>query len=246
MAYKSGNPALNKDTFHNLPVVSDGQAMTLDGVVNKSLIMFVLCAGAGLFGWHLAASGSVLAIPVLFGSLIAGFIVSLVAIFKKTTARFTAPLYAVLEGLVLGVISQLYNEAFAGIVLEALLITGGIFLCMLVIYRSRIIRVTENLKLGIAAATGGIALYYLLYMLASLFHYQLPLVNSNSNFGIIFSVIVVFVAAMNLVVDFDFIEQGVEARAPKYMEWYASFGLFVTIVWLYLEILRLLAKSRSR
>lgn len=246
MAYKSGNPALNKDTFTDLPAVADGEAMTLDGVVNKSLIMFILAAAAGVFGWHLAATESPLTGPVLIGALISAFIISLVAIFKKTTARWTAPLYALLEGLVLGIISQLYNTAFAGIVLEALLLTAGIFLCMLVIYRSRIIRVTENFKMGIAAATGGIALYYVAYMLGGLFHYQLPLVNSNSGFGIWFSILVIVIAALNLVVDFDFIEQGVEHKAPKYMEWYASFGLFVTIVWLYLEILRLLAKSRSR
>lgn len=218
----------------------------MNGVVNKSAILLVVCAGLGFMGWRLAAEQSTLALPLLVGSIAGAFVLSLITIFKRTVARITAPLYAALEGFALGVISQLYNTTFAGIVLEALLLTGGIFLCMLVIYRSRIIRVTKNFRIGLAAATGGIALYYAAYLIGSLFHYQLPLVNSNSQFGIIFSVIVVVIAALNLVADFDFIESGVEARAPKYMEWYASFGLFVTIVWLYLEILRLLAKSRSR
>lgn len=245
MAYKSGNPALNKKTFANIQTGNAG-AMTLDGVAIKSLFMLVICVGSGIFGWQLAAQQHPNLSIFVFGSLIAAFIVALITIFRKTLSPYTAPLYALLEGFVLGAISQLFETAYSGIVLQALLLTGGIFLSMLFLYLFRIIRVTENLKLGIVAATGGIAFYYVAHLLFGFFGRELPLVNSNSAYGIIFTLLVIVVAALNLVVDFDFIEQGVEKRAPKFMEWYASFGLFVTIVWLYLEILRLLGKARSR
>lgn len=178
------------------------------------------------------------------GGVVLALIIAFITIFKKTLSPVTAPVYAVVEGFVLGALSQLYETQFEGIVLQALVLTGGIFLAMLTIYRTRLIRPTENFKLGLAAATGGIFLYYLAYLVMGFFGRDLPLVASNSAFGIGFTAFVI--AALNLVVDFDFIERGVEKQAPKYMEWYASFGLFVTIVWLYIEILRLLAKLRSR
>lgn len=247
MAYKSGNPALNNNTFNNIdPVTTTDGVMTLDGVARKSLLLLAICVGVGAYGWSMAVQQAAVLPGVLMGALIAAFIIGLVTIFKKTWAPITAPLYAALEGFVLGAISQLYNVQFAGIVVQAILITTGIFASMLLIYMFRIIRATENFKLGVAAATGGIALYYLAYIITGFFGTELPLVASNSVYGIGFSILVVIIAAMNLVVDFDFIEQGVEKKAPKYMEWYASFGLFVTLVWLYLEILRLLAKARSR
>ncbi len=246
MAYKSGNPALNDKTFDNLPATSGSETMTLDGVAAKSLILFALCVGVGTIGWRIAAQESALLGPLLLGSLIAALVVALVTVFKKTVSPVTAPLYAVLEGFLLGAISQLYERQFQGIVLQSLLLTGGIFLAMLMIYRTRLIRPTENFKLGLAAATGGIFLYYIAHLILSFFGSELPLINSTSGFGIGFTVFVIIIAALNLVVDFDFIEQGVEKQAPKYMEWYASFGLFVTLVWLYLEILRLMAKLRSR
>lgn len=244
MAYKSGNPALNKNIFNNLPVATVDDAMTLDGVAGKSLILFALCVGFGVFGWRLAAHQSEMLGIYLLGSILGAFVVGLVTIFKKTVSPFTAPLYAILEGFVLGAISQIYETEFAGIVLQAILLTGGIFVAMLFLYLFRIIRATENFKMGVAAATGGIALYYVANLIIGAFGKNLPLINSNSAYGIGFTVLVIIIAALNLVVDFDFIEQGVTKQAPKYMEWYASFGLLVTIVWLYLEILRLLAKSR--
>lgn len=183
----------------------------------------------------------------VLGAIIAAFIIAMVTIIKKTVSPVTAPMYAVLEGFALGAISQLYEAEYEGIVQQALLLTGCIFVSMLLIYRLRLIRATQNFKLGVAAATGGIALYYICYLIVGLlFGHELPLVNSNSLFGIGFTVLVIIIAALNLVVDFDFIEQGVKKKAPKHMEWYASFGLLVTIVWLYLEILRLLSKIRSR
>ena len=246
MAYKSGNPALNKNTFNNIQTHAATDVMTLDGVAAKSLAMLVLCVFFGVIGWNLAAQQSHMLGLYVWGAMISGLIVAIITIFKKTVAPFTAPLYAALEGFVLGVISQLFEASYAGIVLQAVLLTLGIFISMLLLYLFRVIRATENFKLGVAAATGGIALYYVAHLIVGFFGKDLPLVNSSSTWGILFTILVIIVAAMNLVVDFDFIEQGVAKKAPKYMEWYASFGLFVTIVWLYLEILRLLVKSRSR
>ena len=246
MAYKSGNPALNKNTFNNIQTHTDTGVMTLDGVAAKSLVMLVLCVFFGVIGWNFAAQQSQMLSLYVWGSMISAFIVAIITIFRKTVAPFTAPLYAVLEGFFLGAISQLFEAVYAGIVLQAILLTLGIFASMLLLYLFRVIRATENFKLGVAAATGGIALYYIANLVIGFFGKDLPLVNSTSTWGILFTVLVIVVAAMNLVVDFDFIEQGVAKKAPKYMEWYSSFGLFVTLVWLYLEILRLLAKSRSR
>lgn len=246
MAYKSGNPALNKNTFNNLASVMPNEAMTLNGVALKSLLFMIVCVGSGAFGWRLAAEQAANAIPLLYVALLSAFAIGLVTVFKKTWSPFTAPIYVLLEGFVLGFISQIYELEFEGIVLQALVLTGGIFVSMLLLYLFRVIRATENFKLGLAAATGGIAMYYLYGLISSFFGRTVPLISSSSGYGIAFTVAVIIIAALNLVVDFDFIEQGVAQRAPKYMEWYASFGLFVTVVWLYLELLRLLSKSRRR
>ncbi len=246
MAYKSGNPALNKDTFADLQPTLSGVTMSLDGVAAKSLLLFVLCMGSGLFGWRLAAAQHEMLGILVIGALIAAFIIAIITIFKKTFSPVTAPLYVILEGFAVGAISQIYEVEFAGIVLQALLLTGGIFVSMLLLYLFRIIKPTKNFMLGVTAATGGIALYYVASIVIGFFGKELPLIHSNSPWGIGFTVFVIIIAALNLVVDFDFIEQGVRKKAPKYMEWYASFGLFVTLIWLYLELLRLLAKLRSR
>jgi uncharacterized YccA/Bax inhibitor family protein len=245
--YKSGNPALNKNTFKEVTAVPvTEEAMSLEGTAKKSLALLAVCLASGAFGWQMILKSPQTAGGFILITAIAAFVVALIAIFKKTTSPITAPLYALLEGYVVGAISALYNAAFSGIVLQAILLTVGIFAAMLFVYLFRIIRVTENFKLGVAAATGGIALYYVADIILSLFGHGMPLIASTSFWGIAFTALVIVVAAFNLVVDFDFIEQGVDKRAPKYMEWYASFGLFVTLVWLYLEILRLLAKGRSR
>ena len=246
MAYKSGNPALNKNTFSNVHASSTDEIMTLDGVVSKSLTLLVFCVGSGYIGWRMAEQLPPYFGILVFGSIFGALLVALITAFKKTFSPFTAPLYALLEGFVLGAISQFYESESSGIVLQALLLTAGIFVSMQLLYRFRLIRATENLKLGVLAATSGIALYYFANLILNFFGNELPLINSNSIYGIGFTLIVIVIATLNLVVDFDFIEQGVEKKAPKYMEWYASFGLFVTIVWLYLEILRLLAKARSK
>lgn len=242
MAYKTGNPALNANTFNNLDAVPNGEVMTLEGTTNKTFLMLALA----FFGAYCAGNEVVLTVLDIWivVPFILGFILSLVIIFFKKTAPFLAPIYAVLEGFILGFISLIFEKEYNGIVIQALLLTTGIFVSMLVLYRTRVIQATENLRLGIFAATGGIALYYLANFIAGFFGISLPLITDNSIYGIIFTLIVVAIAAFNLVLDFDFIEAGVEQRAPKYMEWYASFGLFITMVWLYVEVLRLLGKSR--
>ncbi len=171
----------------------------------------------------------------------------MVTIFKKEWSPVTAPIYALLEGLLLGGISAMFDQKYPGIAIQAVGLTFGTLFVLLLAYSARIIKVTQKFALGIVAATGGIALFYFAQMILGFFHIPfLSSVNGSGPIGIIFSLVVVAIAALNLVLDFDFIERGVNYGAPKYMEWYGAFGIMVTLIWLYLEILRLLAKSRSR
>lgn len=217
--------------------------MTLQGTVQKSFILLVLAIVSACFTWK-TASG--IGMPVAIGGAIGGFIVCLVLCFKKEWAPALAPAYAILEGLFLGAISAVMERAYNGIVGQAVMLTFGTFFALLAAYTTGLIKPSENFKLGIVAATGGIALVYLLSIVLRMFGIQMPFIHDSGAFGIAFSVFVVVIAALNLVLDFDFIENGCEARAPRYFEWYAAFGLLVTLVWLYIEILRLLSKLRSR
>jgi len=184
--------------------------------------------------------------PLMYGGAIGGFVLALICIFKKTSAPIVAPLYALAEGLFLGAVSAFFEIRFPGIVMQAVGLTFGTLFALLMAYRSGLIKATENFKLGIVAATGAIALLYLVNMGMRLFGFEgMGFIHEGGTVGIIFSLVVVTIAALNLVLDFDFIENGVEHGAPKYMEWYAAFGLMVTLVWLYLEMLRLLSKLRS-
>ena len=187
-----------------------------------------------------------LPIGLVVGGVIGGFVVAIVTVFKQTWAPYTTPLYAALEGLALGGISYLFERSYPGIVAQAVFLTFGTLGALLFAYRSGIIRATENFKLGVFAATGGVGVVYLLSFVLGFFGISVPLIHSSGIFGILFSLFVVVIAALNLVLDFDFIEEGAERGAPKYMEWYGAFGLLVTLVWLYLEILRLLAKLQRR
>lgn len=256
---RSGNPALSKKTFENL--TSKGSAvMTLDGAVNKTAISMVILLFAAYYTYKNAIMES-MTIPfpilgwidvniVIISGFIGGFIVALITIFKKEWSPTTVPIYAVLEGLALGGISKMYANAFEpGIVPQAIMLTLGILFALLFAYKSKIIKPTENFKLGIFAATAGIGIVYLISFFMSFFGGGgLPVMDptNSSMLSIGFSLFVVVIASLNLVMDFDFIESGVEKGAPKYMEWYGAFGLLVTLVWLYLEILRLLAKLNSR
>ena len=244
---RTSNPALNAKTFERFgPGVAAGsEPMTIEGTVNRTAFLLLLLVATATWTWSQTAAG----VPVggyLLGGILGGFVMALVTIFKPVWAPVTAPLYALLEGLALGAISAYFQARFPGIVIQAVALTFGVMFALLLAYRSGLIPVTENFRLGIVAATGGIAIFYLVAIGLSFFGIRIPFLHESSWLGIGFSLFVVVIAALNLVLDFDFIEKGAEQGAPKVMEWYAAFGLIVTLVWLYLEILRLLSKIRSR
>ncbi|TWI03443.1 putative YccA/Bax inhibitor family protein [Luteimonas cucumeris] len=249
---RSGNPALKESTFLDLgsgTVVSrDGGAMTLNGTVSKTGALLLLCVITATFAWTQVSTpaGIANAGVYVWGGLIGGLVLALVTTFKKTWAPVTAPLYALVEGFFLGAISAMFEQRFPGIVFQAVLLTFGTLFALLFAYRSGLIKATENFKLGVVAATGGIALVYLATIVLGFFGIKIPMIHESGIVGIGFSLFVVVIAALNLVLDFDFIENGVEQGAPKYMEWYGAFGLMVTLVWLYIEFLRLLSKLQSR
>ena len=258
---RSSNPALNEKVFREIGRTTAGSAevMTLGGTAQKFAVLLVLAFLPAVWLWNRFDAAalrdvqdpSVLGqiagqvMPWMMGGMIGGFVVALVTIFKKEWARFTAPVYALLEGLLLGGISIFFEARFPGIVLQAVGLTFGVAFVMYALYTSRVIPVTDKLRLGIVAATGGIAVFYLISLGLGFFGIQMPLIHSSGTFGILFSLFVVGVASFNLLLDFDLIENGAAMGAPKYMEWYGAFGLLVTLVWLYLEILRLLSKLRG-
>lgn len=220
--------------------------MSLDGTVHRTFFLLCLVVATAASVWNLIFTNPGIVYPAMIGSSIAGLILAIVTCFKKEWSPYTAPAYAVVEGVVVGTISSFFEMMFPGIVLQAVGLTFGTLFALLAAYRTRLIKPTENFKLGVFAATGGICLLYLVSFGMSLITgHGVPMIHESGTVGIVFSLFVVVVAALNLVLDFDFIEQGVEMGAPKYMEWYAAFGLLVTLIWLYLEILRLLAKLRS-
>lgn len=240
---RTANPALNSKTFDRA-LVSNEERMTIQGTVNKTAVCLVLLWGAASWTWGKVMAGFIPSAVWL--ALLGAFIVGMVAVFKKEWAPVTAPLYALLEGLGVGVLSALFEQKFPGIVIQAASLTFGTLAALLIAYKSGMIKATENFKLGVFAATGGIAIFYLVDWVLSFFKIHIPLIHESGVIGIGFSLFVVVVAALNLVLDFDFIEQGAAQGAPKYMEWYGAFGLMVTLVWLYLEMLRLLSKLRER
>ena len=244
---RTANPALKDSTFAGVRAAAGEPAMTLRGTAAKSLLLLLLTVFAAGFTWNAVAAGNLGIVgPATIVGGIGGFIVALVTVFKPRASPYTAPLYAVLEGLLLGGVSALYNARFAGLPLQAVTLTFGVFAALLLVYRTGIVRVTQNFRLGVFAATGGIAIMYLLSFVLRLFGVQMAFLHDSSPLSIGISLVVVVVAALNLVLDFDFIERGVERGAPRFMEWYAAFGLLVTLVWLYLEILRLLGKLQGR
>ena len=251
---RSGNPALSESTFLDLAsgsvVTSPDQVMTINGTVNKTGILLLLTVLTAAFAWSQAigADGQIAPGAMIYaiGGAIGGLVLALVTGFKKEWSPVTAPMYALVEGFFLGAISAVFEARFPGIVFQAVLLTFGTLFALLAAYRSGLIKVTENFKLGVVAATGGIALLYLASFVLSFFNINVPVIHEASWLGIAFSLFVVVVAALNLVLDFDFIETGAAARAPKYMEWYGAFGLMVTLVWLYVEFLRLLSKIQQR
>jgi len=220
--------------------------MTLQGSVVKTAILVAILLVTAAYTWSQAAAGNTtVAYGLLIGGSIGGFITALVTIFIPKVSPFTAPIYAAFEGLVLGAISAVFETMYPGVVIQAVGLSIGVLVVMLFVYGTGIIRVTEKFKIGVVAATGAVFLVYLVSMVMSLFGVKMPFIHDTGIVSIVFSLVVVVIAALNLVLDFDFIEQGVNQQAPKYMEWYGGFSLLVTLVWMYLEILRLLAKLRG-
>ena len=243
---KTSNPALGENTFREVSGIA-GDTMTISGTVNKAGVLLLLCVASAAWTWNrFFATGDPSSVaPMMLIGGIGGFILAMVTIFKKQWAGVTAPLYALAKE-VLGGISAMFELKYKGIAIQAVMLTFGTLVAMLLVYRSGLIKVNDKFRIGVVAATGGIALFYLAQFVLGFFGITFHTINSGSPIGIGFSLLVVGIAALNLVLDFDLIEQGARYNAPKYMEWYSAFALMVTLVWLYLEVLRLLSKFRSR
>ena len=241
LSMRSGNPALSSKTFTNINREAS-EKMTIEGTVNKTAMSLLLLMATASYTWINPSPG------LMILGFIGGLIMALITIFKKTWAPYTVSAYALLEGLALGGISRIFEKQYPGIASQAIFLTFGILAALLLAYKTGLIKPTENFKLGVCAATGGIFIMYLISFVMSFFGSGMSILNPNnaSMLSIGFSLFVVVIASLNLVLDFDFIEEGAERGAPKYMEWYGAFGLLVTLIWLYLEILRLLAKLYSR
>ena len=250
---KSSNPVFKENVFSR-DYSASSEVMTVNGTINKTALMLLMVIAAAIFTWNkffeaIAVNpegGAAAVMPWLIVGGIGGLITALVTAFRPQSSGISAPIYAIFQGLLLGGISAIFESMYSGIVMRAVALTLAVFLSMLFLYRSGIIKVTEKFKMGIFAATAGIAVVYLASFIGGLFEMEFSFLHGNSNFSIGFSLVVVAIAALNLVLDFSFIETAAESGAPKYMEWYGAFGLMVTLIWLYLEILRLLSKLASR
>ena len=238
------NPVLKGRSFGGYAgSIEYGENMTIEGTVNKTGLLLLLAFASAAWVWRIfyTSANPAAAGPYVMVGAIGGLIVAMVTVFKQNWAPITAPLYALLEGLVLGGASAMFEGLYHGIVLEAVALTFGVLLCMLAAYKSGLIRATEKFKAGVFAATGGVMLVYVASFVLGFFGIQIPGIFGNGIIGIGFSLVVVGIAALNLILDFDAIQRGAEGGAPKYMEWYGAFALMITLVWLYLEILRLLS-----
>lgn len=243
--FQSNNPVLNEKVLQKAGSSSSEGTMTINGTIGKMSFLLLMVMAAAVYAWGVPARQQDV-MPFLIGGGLGGFVLAMVIIFKKEWSPYLAPAYALAEGLFLGTISVLYSQVYEGIVLQAVVLTFGTFAAMLVLYKTRVIRATEKFKSIILTATMGIAFFYLIAFVLGMFNINIPFLHEGSTIGIIFSLVVVAIAALNLILDFDLVETGVAQGAPKYFEWYASFGLLVTLVWLYLEILRLLSKLNKR
>jgi uncharacterized YccA/Bax inhibitor family protein len=238
----TSNPVLSQKSF---AVPTDGQVMTIQGAVNKSLILFLIILATGSISWRLASTNIEMLSGLLWPSAIIGFILAMATNFAKKYSMFLAPLYAAAQGFFLGAISMVYNTVFTGIVIQAVLLTVGILGIMLFAYKTGIIVPTQKFRSGVIIATAGIALVYLVTFILNLFGVSVPFIHDSGPIGIGISLFIVVIASLNLILDFSFIEEVAQMGVPKYMEWYAAFGLMVTLIWLYLEILRLLSRLRD-
>jgi uncharacterized YccA/Bax inhibitor family protein len=244
--FRSNNPVLKESAFTGQ--LSSGQAMTIQGTVNKTGLLLLCVVVTSAWTWGLGHSETPeAAMPWMLGGAFGGFVMALVTIFKKQWSPVTAPIYALLQGLFLGGISALFERSYPGIAVRAVTLTFATLLILLLAYKTGIVRATRGFKLGVLVATGAIALVYFVSMIASIFfHTQFSFLYSSSPLSIGISLFVVVIAALNLIIDFDMIETAAKAGAPRYMEWFGAFGLMVTLIWLYTEILRLLGKLQRR
>lgn len=253
MALRTNNPVLRDKMFQNLAAAS-GERMTVNGTVARTALLLVLMLITGFWTWShfmaaVANGGLVAGIQAMqsfmWGGAIVGFVLALAGTFKPNWTPVTAPLYALAEGTFLGAISAVFEVQYRGIVLEAILASIGVLAVMLFLYRTGIIKVTQKFRMGVVAATGGIFLLYLVAWGVSAFtRYDMGFVYGAGTLGLVLSVVFVCIAALNLLLDFDMVERASAQGAPKYMEWYCAFGLMVTLVWLYIQLLQLLASSR--
>ena len=238
---ETSNPLLKREGAFST-AWAHGESMTLQGLVNKTGILLLLCMASGAFAWtHPEQRG-----PLLLIGMIGGLVACLVGTFKPAAAPVAAPAYAILEGLCLGAISQVIELRYPGIVLNAMMLTFGVLGVLLLAYTTRTIVVTTRLMKGVFAATTAVFLVYLVDMLLGFFGHRVPFIHESGPLGIGISLIIVGIAAFNLLVDFAVIEDNVRSGSPRFMEWYCGMALLVTLVWLYLEILRLLSKLRGR
>ncbi len=239
---RSSNPALRANTFRDLSVGnSSGEVMSIQGTVNKTFILLFLTLLSASWVWSNPQN-----MKFVFPAAIIGFIVAIVTAFKKELSPYTSPAYALIEGVFLGGISLVFERSYPGIVTRAVGLTFGVLFSLLLAYKSGAIKVTNNFRLGVVAATGGIAVFYLVSWVLRMFGIQIPFISQATPIGIAFSVFVVIIAALNLVLNFDLIERGSKMNVPRYMEWYGAFSLMVTLIWLYIEILILLSKLNRR
>jgi uncharacterized YccA/Bax inhibitor family protein len=254
---ETSNPVLKYDVYGKERSYAVGETMTVQGAINKTFILLFLMLLPAYWVWNSLAQSqpifgegagtiSPMLLPLVIGGGILGMIIGLVTAFKREWAPVLAPIYAICQGFMLGGISAMFERQYQGIVFQAVALTTGTLFCLLMAYKSGLIRATEHFKAGVVAATGAVMIVYVFGWIMSLFHHPLNIFTSSGTFGIIFSVVVVGIAALNLVLDFSMIEEGANMRVPKYMEWYSAFGLMVTLIWLYIEILKLLAKLKDR
>lgn len=242
---RSSNPILSEKFLNSVAYMDRTEVMTVRGTINKTIILFLLVLFSATITWKLAMVQNVAVLPLAMVGLFGGLGLALVTIFKKDWAKFTAPIYALFEGLFLGAISAFINSMYPGIAIQAVGLTFGVVITMLVIYKTGLIKVNSKFTKGLIAATGGVALFYITNMILGFFGAGISLANMGW-LGIGIQAVIVIIAALNLVLDFDYIEKTAQAQAPKTIEWYAAFGLMVTLIWLYLEILRLLSLLARR
>ena len=246
---KSSNPILKDKTFSKEASFASSTAMTINGTIEKSFILLLITLIAAIYTWRqfFFDGGAPVASMNgwIMGGAIGGFVVAIAITFMKKYSAFLAPIYAILEGMFLGAISALFEAMYPGIVINAVLGTFGTFLFMLFAYRTGLIKVTKKLRAIITTATGAVLITYLMSWVLGMFGVNMPFLHGNGIISIGISLLVIVIAAFNLLLDFDFIEKASAMGAPKYMEWFGAFGILVTLVWLYIEFLRLLSKLRD-